>query len=101
MKWLAILLLAATPALAQTQAEAMAHGRALAETWCANCHVVGPAARTGGDSAPSFASIATRAPEQEALRRWLSQQHRNAMPNYNLSRSEIEDVISYLLSLRR
>ena len=101
MKWLAMLLLAASPAWAQTPAAGLAHGRALAETWCAHCHIVGPEARQGGDAAPSFASIAARAPLPDALRSWLSQRHRNAMPNYNLTPAEIDDLIGYLLSLRR
>lgn len=105
MKWLAIMLLAVSPAMsaarAQTGSEALAHGRAVAEAWCANCHVVSGSARSGADAAPSFASIARRAPDPAELRGWLANRHKSTMPNYDLSRSEVEDVIAYLLSLRR
>jgi mono/diheme cytochrome c family protein len=94
------LLLAASPALAQTRAEQLAHGRAVAEAWCANCHVVGPEVRRGGDAAPSFASIAARRPEAEQLRTWLGQRHKDAMPRYDLTRTEVANVVAYLLSLR-
>ena len=93
--------LLAMPVAAQTRGDALAHGRAVAEAWCANCHVVAPGARSGGDAAPSFASIANRTRDADALRRWLGQRHKDSMPNYDLTRAEVEDVISYLLSLRR
>jgi hypothetical protein len=73
---LLLLSLAARPAGAQTQSLAVAEGHALAETWCANCHVVGSGSRTGNDAAPSFASIAHRRPDPVAQRArmlaWMS-----------------------------
>lgn len=102
MKWLVLAaLVAATPAPAQTRTDRLAHGRAVAEAWCANCHVVGPNARQGGDAAPSFASIAGRGRSAEQLRTWLGQRHKDAMPSYDLSRAEVDDVVAWLLSLRR
>ena len=112
MRPLPLLLLAATLAaplaapLVQASAQpagealAVARGRAVAETWCANCHLVGEA-RSGADAAPSFAGIAQRRPQPEALRTWLAQQHKAAMPNYNLSRDEVASVVAYILSLAR
>ena len=104
MKTLAalVLALAALPAMAQTNTEALAHGRAVAEAWCANCHATGAAGqRSANDAAPTFASIGRRSPDGAALRTWLAQRHKETMPNYNLSRDEVADVITYILSLRR
>jgi mono/diheme cytochrome c family protein len=98
---LALLLLPALPAAAQTQTQTLAQGRAVAEAWCANCHVVGGNAQRGNDAAPSFASIARRAPDPAALRTWLGQRHKDMMPNYDLSRDEVDGVIAYILSLGR
>jgi len=75
-------------------------GRTIARQWCAGCHIV-EAAQAGGDSAPAFPSIANdpnRNPS--ALRAWLSDPH-PPMPNLQLSRSEIDDVIAYLQTLRQ
>lgn len=96
-----LLALAALPAGAQTQSEAVAQGRATAEAWCANCHVVGSGTRTGNDAAPSFVSITRRQPEPTALRTWLGQRHKETMPNYELSRAEIDNLVAYILSLGR
>jgi mono/diheme cytochrome c family protein len=74
-------------------------GIALARNWCTGCHVVEPGGR-GADAAPSFMAIASdtkRSPG--ALRAWLTQPH-PPMPNMNLSRAEIDDVVAYLQSLK-
>ena len=96
------LLLAPLPAGAQAPVGDVALGRSLAETWCAQCHLVpGATQSTANDAAPSFPSIAARRPDAAALRTWLSQQHRDRMPNYHPSRAEVEGLVAYLLSLRR
>jgi len=97
-------LLAAGPALAQGAAEAeqLAQGRRVAETWCANCHVVGAGARgPSGDAAPPFAAIARMpATTGMALRAFLQTPHAR-MPDYHLSQAELDGVVAYILSLRR
>ncbi|HUZ74593.1 MAG TPA: cytochrome c [Stellaceae bacterium] len=73
-------------------------GRVLAQTWCANCHVVGGATQ-GQDAAPPLAAIAQRrGQDPNWLRAWLTAPH-PPMPNLNLSRAEIEDLVAYLASL--
>ena len=75
-----------------------AAGRALAQTWCANCHIVGNA-KQGQDTAPPLATIAARRGQNpDWLRAWLTAPH-PPMPNLNLSRAEIEDIVAYLGSL--
>lgn len=74
-------------------------GRLLARQWCASCHVVepeGPAVEVG----PTFAGVANDpAVTPERLRGWLAEPH-PPMPDLNLSRLEIEAIVSYIESLR-
>jgi cytochrome c2 len=87
---------AAVPARAAGTPEAGWH---LAQRWCTGCHVVDSAGH-GTDAAPSFPGIAERRRQDETpLRAWLTSPH-PPMPNLNLSRGEIDDVIAYLRSLR-
>jgi cytochrome c len=89
---------AAVPNCAVAAGDA-ASGLALAQTWCTGCHIVEPAA-AGGDSAPPFAAIANRSNlAPGALRAWLTDPH-PPMPNLELSRQQIDDIASYLDSLR-
>lgn len=77
-------------------------GRATATTICANCHLVnerqsGPAM----DSAPSFDALARdRAMTETRLRGFLNRPH-PPMPDPQLSRQQIEDIVAYLGELRR
>ena len=73
-------------------------GAAIAETWCANCHVVTSGSR-GSDAAPPFSDIGERLPDgADRIRAWLFTEHPN-MPDFNLTRDEVEDVIAYLATL--
>jgi mono/diheme cytochrome c family protein len=85
----------AAPASAAGDAQA---GHALAQVWCSSCHVVDTSGQ-GRDTAPPFAAIAKqRAADRAWLRGWLTSPH-PPMPNFNLSRKEIDDLIAYLESL--
>lgn len=77
-------------------------GAAVAWSWCANCHDVGLGSRpTATDAAPGFRAIARMPSTTElSLRAFLRTPHA-AMPDYQLSRHELEDVIAYILSLPR
>jgi mono/diheme cytochrome c family protein len=88
---------ALTPLTARAAGDAQ-NGRAVAQTWCANCHALGrPQSAT--DAAPSFVTIAQHGRADPArLRVWLTDPH-PPMPNPGLSRQEIEDVIAYLQEL--
>lgn len=88
---------AAIPARAAGNPEA---GWQLAQRWCTGCHVV-DAAGHGTDAAPAFPAVAQRRRQDESwLRAWLTSPH-PPMPNINLSRGEIDDVVAYLRSLSR
>ncbi|HEX7970589.1 MAG TPA: c-type cytochrome [Stellaceae bacterium] len=87
----------ATPASAAGNAQA---GHALAQVWCSSCHMVDTSGQ-GRDTAPPFADIAKRRTADRAwLRAWLISPH-PPMPNFNLSRQEIDDIVAYLDSLAR
>jgi mono/diheme cytochrome c family protein len=78
-----------------------ARGRALAERFCAKCHAVAPG-RTGPELAvPSFMRMAAD-PEQTraSLRQFIMLPHYEMQPQ-TLTSAEIDDVIAYILSLRR
>ena len=76
----------------------VARGQALANAWCAGCHIVDRKG-TGTDAAPPFPSIANRnAPEQRSPGAFLSAPH-PPMPDFNLAREQIDDIVAYLNSL--
>lgn len=81
--------------------DAVAGGK-LAQTWCANCHVVGRTQASGTSTgAPSFSSIAQRKDlTPMALRVFLQTPH-DRMPDLHLSRDEVDDVIAYIGSLQK
>jgi mono/diheme cytochrome c family protein len=73
-------------------------GHAIAQRWCSNCHVTGESQR-GQDTAPTLPAIAERhANDQAWLRAWLTSPH-PPMPNLNLSRQDIDNIIAYLATL--
>jgi cytochrome c len=75
-------------------------GAELARVWCANCHVVGTKP-TGSvpQGPPSFPSIARSGMTADQLRAFLSHPH-GAMPDLSLTRAEIDDLVSYIETLR-
>ena len=101
---LAALLLPAERAVAQgaVRQEHLEMGRHVAETWCANCHLVGPGARgPAGDAAPPFQAIARMPSTTEmSLRAFLQTPH-SGMPDYRLSQQELDGVVAYILALKR
>ena len=76
-------------------------GNRLAETWCSSCHVVGPGAASGtSNGVPTFGAIAQLSSTTiVSLRVFLQTPHAH-MPDLHLSRDEIDDLASYILSLR-
>jgi mono/diheme cytochrome c family protein len=76
----------------------VARGQALANVWCTSCHIVDRKG-TGTNVAPPFPKIAERgAPEQRGPRAFLFAPH-PPMPDFNLARDQIEDIVAYLNSL--
>jgi mono/diheme cytochrome c family protein len=97
----AFLVAASNAAVAQDAGDTAA-GHRLAETWCGNCHVVGSEQKQGtSNGAPPFAAIADMKSTTElGLHAFLQTPH-DRMPDLHLSRNETDDVVSYIISLRR
>ena len=73
-------------------------GAAIAAHWCSGCHA-GSAESSASDAAPSLQHLATaHAGQASWLRTWLAAPH-PPMPNLNLSRVEIDNIIAYLQQL--
>ena len=90
--------LAGAPALA---APDLAHGERLARRWCAACHVVSDDQKRGGDSVPTFATIArTPGRDAAAIAAFLKDPHAK-MPDMQLSTTEAADLAAYIVSLAK
>ena len=76
-----------------------AKGAQLARQWCVHCHVVttAPAPGTVQQGPPAFTAIGMTG---DQIRTFLTRPH-GAMPDLALTRSEIDDVIAYVETLRR
>lgn len=92
-----IVVLLSLPAAAQDSRS----GRVLAERWCMACHIVEREPRSAtADGVPTFPAIAAKPGTTTAsLDSYLSTGH-TRMPDFQLSRSERNALISYILSLR-
>jgi mono/diheme cytochrome c family protein len=93
----AALAVAFSPVLPAAAADA-AHGETLARRWCASCHIVAPDQTRGGDSVPTFASIA-RQPgfSADKVAKFLMDPHPK-MPDMQLGRGEAADLGAYIAS---
>lgn len=75
-----------------------AEGRRIATQWCSSCHVVDGQGR-GGDAAPPFIALASNPMKTEDyLKNWIRSPH-PPMPNFNLSRRDVDDLAAYIRSL--
>lgn len=78
-------------------AQDAAAGRALAERWCTDCHVIGEG--PGPDAGPAFSALSPVAGwSADALRAWIMDPH-GAMPKLDLTDQEIRDLVAYIRGL--
>ena len=93
--------LIAVPAAAQSSAETVAAGRSLAMRSCSACHVVSERPQQPAvDGVPPFAQIARNpATTPDGLRTFIQAPH-PPMPNFSLSRKQLDEVTAYIMSLR-
>jgi mono/diheme cytochrome c family protein len=76
------------------------NGRRLAEQWCSECHAIDPAAAKPGKTI-SFAAIAAKQTvTTEMITSFLPLPHAT-MPNMPLSRSDIQDIAAYIMSMKK
>ncbi len=94
---LACLVLSALP-LGAFAADAT-QGEVIAKRWCAACHLVAPDQTRANSDAPSFAAIAQRKKSSQ-LTTFLTDPHPK-MPDMNLTRSEIADIVAYIGTLKK
>ena len=70
----------------------------MAERWCTGCHIVNRSGRQR-DPAPAFAVLANDpAKTAQYLKAWITNPH-PPMPNFNLTRRTVDDLVAYILSL--
>jgi mono/diheme cytochrome c family protein len=96
-----LLLIGSISTLAAQEIGNATAGRRLATDWCSSCHVVGPVAERGtSNGAPTFTAIAgMKSTTPTTLKVFLQTPH-NGMPDLHLSRGEIGDLTTYILSLK-
>ena len=82
-------------------AQDVLRGQALAERWCANCHVVNRAATTGrSDGLPTFPALAARKDTTAAMLKGAMTATHSRMPDFQLGARDQDDLVAYILSLR-
>jgi len=77
----------------------IAHGRALAQRWCAACHIVAAGQKQANADAPPFVTIAHSNFDAKTLAYFLLDPHPK-MPTLPLSRTAADDLAAYIESLR-
>jgi mono/diheme cytochrome c family protein len=94
------LIAAALAALAQDLPGNIASGRHLAESWCTRCHEIYLDEFAPFSYPPNFVEIANM-PSTTALaiNVFLRTSH-DVMPNYQLSREEVDDIVAFIMSLK-
>lgn len=76
------------------------HGRALAVRLCANCHLVDGSGKSAPDGIGMFRGIANRSGQSaERISNTLMLPHM-PMPDTQITREEIQDILAYLETLR-
>ncbi len=103
MRWMVLALVVSLshPAMSQVPVGDAVSGAMIAERWCTGCHAIGPARGPATDGAPTLQSIADR-PSTTALslQVFLRTPHAR-MPDLSLTRDETDDLVAYILGLRR
>jgi mono/diheme cytochrome c family protein len=95
-----LILGAANPAARAAEFGDAKVGRALTERWCTGCHITAPG-QGNSDAAPSLTSLANNpAKSPVKLKIWLMAPH-PPMPDFQLSRQAIADIVAYVESLKR
>jgi mono/diheme cytochrome c family protein len=95
-----LLLLRLHGAAAQDVVGDVAAGRRLVAAWCSECHalVSGTAA---GKAGPDFTAVANMPSTTALSLRVFLQSSHPSMPNLIIGRAETDDLIAYILSLKR
>jgi cytochrome c len=86
---------------AAAPSDSAATGHSLAESWCKTCHAIEATPAGVPNTAPDFAAIANQ-PSTTALslKVFLRTNH-PSMPNLMLTPDQADDLVNYILSLKR
>ena len=79
-------------------------GAMLSKRWCASCHVVDATQAKGSVDAPSFAALASaQGKTAEGLTDFLTMPGttHTKMPDLQLSRVEISDIVAHILAQKK
>lgn len=83
------------------QSSSAAAGHRLAEAWCKECHSIEAATIGTANPGPDFIKVANQLSTTAlSLKVFLQSSHRN-MPNLILKPDETDNLINYILSLKR
>jgi mono/diheme cytochrome c family protein len=77
-----------------------AHGKQLAQTLCAGCHLVATGQRHANVDVPSFHEIAGKSGQTEGAIMAHIVLPKHPMPTIPLTKSELADLAAYIMSLR-
>jgi mono/diheme cytochrome c family protein len=76
-------------------------GHRLASEWCRDCHAIEPTAINTGKPAPDFVAVANMPSTTElSLKVFLLSSHKT-MPNFIIKPNDADDLVAYILSLKR
>ena len=78
-----------------------AYGRHLAENWCASCHLVSAEQKATRQVAPPFTTIAQSTSFNADRLAYLLYDPHPKMAKLALSRTAIEDIAAYIVSLKK
>lgn len=79
----------------------VAAGHRLAEAWCRECHSIEAASAGSRNGPPDFIAIANRPSTTALSLKVFLQTSHPSMPNIILKPDESDNLISYILSLKR
>jgi mono/diheme cytochrome c family protein len=97
---LAVLGVSASLAGPVTSAPDAAHGKALAQRLCSNCHLVTSEQTHANADVPSFREIANRQGQTEGAIMGNIVIPKHPMPVIPITKSELNDLAAYIMSLR-
>jgi mono/diheme cytochrome c family protein len=94
------LIMVAGGAAAQTLGDPAA-GQRLAAVWCSECHAIGQQAADALRRGPGFVEVANRPKTTPLSLNVFLRSNHDSMPNFILKRDEADDIVAYILTLKR
>jgi len=86
---------------ATSTSDSAASGHRLAAAWCKGCHAIDAASGGAASAAPDFAAIASQPSTTALSPKVFLQTNHPSMPNLVLTPAQADDLVNYILSLKR